>query len=208
MKRSILAVLVILCFLCGCASKEKNLSAMEKIQKQLNEMQSYQCIGTMKRISNKGENTYEMKQSYQMTGEYKLELTAPESVAGNYTVFDGKTICQYNPRVNGRVIIDVPESQPRNELFLGAFVKNYVQSEDVSMSTANLEENNCTILEAVIPGDNKYLATEKLWIDNETIEPVQFVIYDSEGKERYIINYKEFEYNVAFEKDFFHIDKE
>lgn len=209
MKRSILIVLiVILCFLCACSFKEKELSVMEKIQKQLSEMQSYECTGTMKRISNKGENTYEMKQSYQMTGEYKLELMAPESVAGNYTIFDGKTICQYNPRVSGRVMIDVPKSQPRNELFLGAFVKNYMESKNISINAANLQESKYTVLEAVIPGNNKYLSTEKLWIDNETIKPIQFVIYDSEGKERYIIEYKDFEYNVTFEKDFFYIDKE
>lgn len=210
MKKGFGAVILFLLMLVlsGCTKGGgQSLSTMEKIQKQLNDMQSYQCTGTMKRISNKGENEYGMKQSCKMTGEYKLELLSPQTVAGNYTIFDGKTICQYNPRVSGKIIIDVPESQPRNELFLGAFVKNYMQSEEVSIDVAKMDSAKCTVLEAVIPGNNAYLATEKLWIDNETIKPVQFVIYDAQGKERYVLTYDEFEYDVAFEPETFQIDR-
>lgn len=204
---AVLLITVVTCSLGGCKKEEKSMSTMEKIQKQLNEMESYECSATLKRTSNKGENTYETKQYFKMTGEYKLELTQPDSVAGNYTIFDGKSICQFNPRVGGKVIIDVPESQPRNELFLGQFIKNYMQSEEVSIDVAKMDEGKCTVLEAVIPGNNKYLATEKLWIDNETIKPVQFIIYDSDGKERYVVNYNEFEYDVKFADDLFAIKK-
>lgn len=209
LKRAGMILVAIFCIFTfsGCQKNSDNLSVMEKIQKQLNEMESYECSATLKRISNKGENIYETKQYYKNTGEYKLELLSPENVAGNYTIFDGKTICQFNPKVGGKVIIDVPESQPRNELFLGQFIKNYMQSEEVSIDVAKMEEGKCTVLEAVIPGGNKYLATEKLWVDNETLKPVQFVIYDNEGKERYIIDYNEFEYNVTFDENMFKIVK-
>ncbi len=76
---------------------------------------------TLIRQTENGEKIYETKQYYKSTGEYRLELTAPETVAGNYTVFDGDRICQYNPRVNDCIIRDVPESQHRSELFLGQF---------------------------------------------------------------------------------------
>ncbi len=188
--------------------KADETSAMEKIQKALNEMESYQCDAVLKRISNKGENEYQTKQYYKSTGEYKLELLSPENVAGNYTVFDGKTICQFNPKIGGKVMIDVPESQQRNELFLGQFMKNYMQSEDVSIDVANMDEGKCTVLEAVIPGGNKYLSTEKLWVDNETLKPVQFVIYDVDNNERYVITYDNFEYNVPFDENFFKITQE
>lgn len=207
-KLRIFLPMIIIC-LCAIACKQKDtMSTMEKIQKSLNEMQNYECTATLTRISNKGENTYETKQYYKSTGEYKMELLSPENVAGNYTIFDGKTICQYNPRVNGKVIIDVPESQQRNQLFLGAFIKNYMQSEDVSIETAKFDEGKCTILEAVIPGENKYLATEKLWVDNESLKPKQLIIYDKENKERYIVLYNEFDYNVSLDENIFKIEKQ
>lgn len=202
----ILSTLIYIFLLCSCNKVTDNLSTMEKIQKQLNEMTSYSCTATLKRISNKGENTYEIKQYYKSSGEYRLEMISPETVSGNFTVFDGKSIGQFNPRVSGKIIKNVAENKQRNELFLGNFVKNYMQSENVSILTANMDLGKCTVLEAVIPGNNKYTATEKLWIDEETLLPVQFVIYDVDGKERYIINYKDFEFNIELDENLFKIE--
>ncbi len=207
MKKAICA----LCIAClsiafvGCNKTIEEATEMEKIQKQLNEMETYQCSATMERFSNKGSNTYETKQYFKATGEYRLELTAPEAVAGNYTIFDGQKICQYNPRVSEKIIKEVPENKQRNELFLGQFMKNYMQSEGVSVEAAALDESRCTVLEAVIPGGNEYTATEKLWVDNETLKPVQFVIYDTKGNETYHLNYHTFDYNVELEDSLFKI---
>ena len=55
-------------------------------QSQMTEMENYQCTATMERYSNKGNNTYETNQYFKSTGEYRLEITAPEAVAGNYTI--------------------------------------------------------------------------------------------------------------------------
>lgn len=191
--------------LASCRSSDGGLSVMERIQKQLNEMESYRCTAQLTRISNKGENVYDIKQYYKSSGEYRLEMTGPEGVAGNYTVYNGETVCQYNPRVSGRVIKDVPASQMRNELFLGQFVKNYMNSEEVAVETAAVNLNRCTVLEAVIPGGFQYTATEKLWVDEETILPVKLVIYDNEGGERYILEYKDFEFNVELDDKLFEI---
>ena len=68
---------------------------------------------------------------------------------------------------------------------------------------AKFDESKCTVIEAVIPGGNKYTATEKLWMDNETIIPVKLVLYDSEGKERYTLEFESFEYDVQFENGTF-----
>lgn len=202
-----IALVLILCVvtLCGCSTIKDNSTPMEKIQKRLSEMESYTCDATMKRISNKGENTYDIKQYYKSSGEYRLEIVAPENLKGNYTVFDGEKICQYNSRIDGKIIVDVPESQQRNELFLGSFIKNYMKSEDVSVAVDKMEGGKTTVLEAVIPGDNKYLATEKLWVSNDTLDPVQLIIYDKDGKERFIVNYNKFEYNVEIGADMFKV---
>lgn len=187
----------------GCQKSGESLSTTEKIENQWKQMKSYQCTATLKRTSNKGENTYETKQYYKRTGEYRLELTSPENVAGNYTVFDGKSICQYNPKVGGKVIVDVPDSQPRNELFLGQFIDHYTQSSEIEP----VEEENTIVFETVIPGGNQYLATEKLWVDQETLKPTQFVIYDQNGKERYRMEFHDFEYDVELVPELFQIPK-
>lgn len=201
----LLSCALLFCF-AACA-KEEPMTEMEAIQKALAEMEGYSCTAELTRTSNKGQNTYGTKQYYKSTGEYRLELTSPESVAGNYTVFDGQRICQHNPRLGSSIIKDVPESQHRNELFLGQFVKNYMQSEGVSVEAAALDETKCAVLEAVIPGNDAAVATEKLWVDRESLLPVRFVIYDADGEERYRLDYEEFVFNPAFEEGLFAIQE-
>ncbi len=197
------ATAVCLCVILSSCGRTQ-MSAMESIQKQLSEMEGYACVATLTRISNKGENTYETKQYNKTTGEYRMEITAPENMAGNYTVFDGTTVSQYNAKTDETVTLELPKEQNGDELFFCSFVRNYLRSEDVSVDTAvSLDESACTVLEAVIPGGNRYVSTEKVWIDNETLKPLKLVIYDEGGKERYVIIYNEFEYNPEMDDSVF-----
>lgn len=196
-----------LLFTIAACSREEPLSELESIQKQLAEMEGYTCTATLTRTNDRGEQTYETKQYCKSTGEYRLELTAPENVAGNYTVFDGERICQYNPRLDSSIIRDIPESQHRNELFLSQFIQNYMQSEGVSVETAALDESRCIVLEAIIPGNDAALASEKLWVDRESLLPVRFVIYDAEGEERYSMDYSSFEFDPQFDDTLFTIEE-
>ncbi len=203
---SICLSLFLLFGLAGC-QKEEALSELETIQKQLTEMEGYYCTATLTRTSNKGETVYGTKQYAKSTGEYRLELTSPENVAGNYTVFDGKRICQYNPKLDNKLVKDVPESQHRNELFLGQFIKNYLKSEGVGVEAAALDESQCIVMEAVIPGSDSALASEKLWVDRETFLPKRFVLYDTNGQECYRLDFEEFVYNPDFEEELFKIEE-
>ncbi len=197
-----LSILTAVCVVSSCGKSD--MTVMEKVQKQLADTESYKANATVTRISNKGENTYETLQHNKTSGEYRMDITAPENMAGNYTVYDGNTISQYNAKTKETVNIDLPEGSNGDELFFCSFIRNYMQSEDVAVDTAvSLDESSCTVLEAVIPGGNKYTATEKVWIDNETLEPLKFVIYDDNGKERYIITYNEFEYNPEIDDSVF-----
>ena len=196
-----------LLFTIAACSREEPLSELEAIQKQLAEMEGYTCTATLTRTNDRGEQPYETKQYCKSTGEYRLELTAPENVAGNYTVFDGERICQYNPRLDSSIIRDIPESQHRNELFLNQFIQNYMQSEGVSVETAALDESRCIVLEAIIPGNDAALASEKLWVDRESLLPVRFVIYDAEGEERYSMDYSSFEFDPQFDDALFTIEE-
>ena len=196
-----------LLFTIAACSREEPLSELESIQKQLAEMEGYTCTATLTRTNERGTQTYETKQYCKATGEYRLELLAPENVAGNYTIFDGDRICQYNPRLDSSVIKDVPESQHRNELFLSQFISNYMQSEGVSVETAALDESRCIVLEAIIPGNDSTLSSEKLWVDRETLLLVRFVIYDADDKECYKTEYTSFTFNPQFDDALFAIEE-
>ena len=189
----------------GRASKENEQTAYEKVQRTLVELKSYRARATVEYKANKGSNVYETLQHCRATGEYRVEVTGPEKVAGSVTCSDGTHIYQYSTRVNGRVSLLVKETQERSEIFLTSFIRNYLKSQEVSISVANMEAGQCTVLEAAIPGGHPYLATEKLWVDNETLKPVKLVICDPDGAERIVVTYSAVEYNVELDDSLFTI---
>lgn len=205
MKRIIALCLLAVFALSGCkgifkdAQEDLSISAYEKIQSALVEMKSYQAKATVKYISNKGTNEYETFQQCRSTGEYRITVTGPEKVAGNVTVSDGKVISQFNPKISGKISVGTKESYERSEIFITSFMKNYLNSQEVSVTASIMDESKCTVLEAVVPGNHPYLATEKLWVDNESLRPLQLIVYDKGGSERIVVNFSNFEYNVELD---------
>ena len=181
----------------------QEISAFEQIQRKLMEMQDFRAIATVEYHSNKGVNVYETIQHARMTGEYRIEVTAPAHVAGSVTASDGRQILQFNSRVNGRVSLTIQETPERSEIFLTSFIRNYLQSEEVSVSVADMDEGVRTVFEATVPGGHPYLATQRLWVDNETLLPVKLIIFDPDGAERVVVTYHVFEYNVTLDDAIF-----
>ena len=207
LKRTALAMIAAAAAFSVSSCAEADLTVMERIQNRLSETESCWCAATLTRISNKGENTYETEQYNKTTGEYRMEITAPENMAGNYTVFDGEKIFQHNARTGETIELEIPGASNGDELFFCSFIRNYMNSEDVAVDTSvSLDESRCTVLEAVIPGGNRYTANKKKRNDNETLKPLKFVIYDADGNERYIITYNEFEYDPEMDDSVFRAD--
>jgi len=184
-------------------SDATEVTASERIQRMLFELQSYRAVATVEYRSNRGVNVYETLQHARITGEYRIEVTAPTEVAGSVTASDGKQILQFNSRVNGRVSLAVQETPERSEIFLTSFILNYKQCEDVSVSVADMDEGVRTVLEAQVPGNHPYLALARLWVDTETMVPVKLIIFDADGAERIVVTYHSFEYNIELEDGLF-----
>jgi len=207
------ALLMALALLTACGTGDglrgpadaTEISAFNRVKQMLFELQSYRAMATVEYRSNKGSNIYETVQHARITGEYRIEVTAPEAASGSITVSDGRQIHQFNNRVNGRVSLMVQETPERSEIFLTSFIRNYKQCEEVSISVADMEDGVRTVLEATIPGQHPYLSMARLWVDNETMTPVKLVIFDADGSERIIVTYHVFEYNAILEDGLFTI---
>ena len=191
----------------SCVARREK-TPLEKIVDKLQKMDSFQAEATVKYISNNKTNTYLTSQTAKSSGEYRIEVLEPVIVAGNITVFDGKIISQYNKNTGGKISMGTSESMERFEILLTSFAANYFSSAEVSVLTANVQGGGQTVLEAVIPGGHKYLAAEKLWVDNTTLQPLELIIYGDDGAERIIVSYKSFEYDVKLDKGIFSVEGE
>ena len=190
---------------CAAIQERVDISAYERIHRQLMTMESFRAQATVTYISNHNTHTYETIQHARASGEYRIEVTAPQNVAGNTTVFDGTTITQFNPRVDGRISQTTMEAPERLEILLTSFVRNFITSQEVSVTAAAMDEGLTTVLEATVPGGHPYMATQSLWVNNETQLPVQMKIFDQSGTERIIVIFNSFEYNVDIGDEMFQI---
>jgi len=192
--------------LAACSGNQADGDIYAQIQRQLLSLETFKAEATVTYISNKNTHVYETVQFARVTGAYRIEVVGPERVAGNITIFDGRQVAQFNEAVNGRAILGTQDSPERYEILLTSFIRNYVRSRDVSVTVTSIDENQFTILEAQLPGSHPYLATEKLWICNDTLLPFKLVIYDVQGAERIIVEYKTFEFNPTLEDSLFFIE--
>jgi outer membrane lipoprotein-sorting protein len=178
----------------------------EQIHQRLKDLQNFRAKATVEYISNRGSNVYETIQHSRISGEYRVEVTGPEHVAGNVTSFDGSQIYQFNKRISGRVTLLPRETKERSEIFLTAFIRNYLDNlETTSASTATIEGNPFIILEVNIPGEHPYIAMQRLFICSAKLLPQQLIIFGADGTQRVIVTYHDFEYNVALEDALFTI---
>ena len=206
------AVLLMMSFiLSGCAilgfgggdSAAPDLSTYERIHNSLMNMQTFRAEATVKYISNRNTNEYTTIQQARITGEYRIEVTGPADVAGNITMFDGSTIYQLNPAVSDQIAVGTRETPERSEILLTSFIRNYRASQEVTLAVSDFGEGRATIFEAPISGTHPYMATGRLWVDNETLNPLQLIIFDPEGIERIVVTYIAFEYNVELPDSLF-----
>ncbi|MDR2166445.1 MAG: hypothetical protein LBE35_01165 [Clostridiales bacterium] len=188
---------------CGAIQERVDAGVYERIHRQLLNMESFMAQATVTYISNHNTHVYETLQHARVSGEYRIEVTGPISVAGNITIFDGNTISQFNPRLDGRIAQTTAESPERLEILLTSFVRNFIRAQEVTVVAATLDEALTTVLEAPIPGEHPYLATSRLWVDNETLKPIQLTIYDSSGTERVIVAYNAFEFDAEMDDGLF-----
>ena len=180
-------------------------TTIEKINTQLTEMVTFESEATVRYISNKGENEYTTLQQVKDSGEYRIEVIAPEGMAGNVTVSDGETITQLNKRLNAKVSLGMDDSKERTAILLTNFITNYFSSDNAIQSEPT-SEDNVTILEANIHGSHPYISRQELIVDNDTLKPIKLLVYDPNGKERIVVTYNTFEYNIELEDSLFQLE--
>lgn len=203
MKRLFLFLCVLI--LTGCT---KGQNSYPTIQDKLMAMESYQADCKITYISNKGETVYETTHKASRDGRYRIETSKPDEYKDNVVMYDGKMVWHYNPNLkDNKISINPQDKASRREILLFSFIENYVKSKDVGVETANLDESRCTVLEAKLAGGNKLLSTEKLWVDNESQNPLQLVIYDENNKERIVAEFSNFVYNCNLDEKDFQINK-
>ncbi|MGN1317548.1 MAG: outer membrane lipoprotein carrier protein LolA, partial [Lachnospirales bacterium] len=137
-------------------------------------------------------------------GKYRIDINSPEDYKGNIVLYDGKLVWQYNPHLeNNKICANPPEKASRREIILFSFLENYNTSmETTAVSVPTVPK---TILEAPLKSTSPLFFKEKLFINNDEMLPEKLVIYDKENKERIVVKFTDFKYNIKLEDEIFKI---
>ncbi len=187
------------------STAENSSSKYQDVTKMLLNLKTYAMSGTVTYISSEDKSTFKILQYGKSDGTYRFEVLE-EDGSKITTIFDTKTIFQYNDDMKGVVNITTSENSERSEIFITKFIKNYENSKDVSVLVSKINDSNCTVLEANIPGNYHYFSKEKLFVDNKTLLPIKLVIYDEDNLERIVVNYDQFIANPTLDKEIFSVN--
>lgn len=184
----ILTILSMLIIIIGCQKRESTKEEVYKeFQNQIANMVSYNCIANIEVIGNKSPSNYVLIHSYKKPDNYKLEVISPEHLKGKTMEYKKDKILVKNP--DFKDLVELPNAGKNEQyLFIGDFIKNYLQNEevDIKLSKGRLA------LETRIPGEDKYFNKQVLYVDAKTKNPEKMEILDDEGSPRFIVNYKDF----------------
>ena len=176
----------------GCQEKEYTKEEVyEKFQEQILKIESYTCTAELTVLGNKGESNYTIKESYNKPDNYRLEIISPKNLKGQTVEYNNKKIIINNAEINDS--IEFPNKNENIQyLFIGDFIKNYLQSESNKDLVMNMS-NEYLELESKIQGDDKYFNKQKLYINLKDKNPDKMEIIDKEGNVRFTVEYKNFE---------------
>ena len=182
-------ITMIFVFTVGCTNKEYTADELyEDFKDQISKVSSYTCIAKVEAIGNKENTTYIFKHTYKKPDYYKLEVVEPKNLKGKTMEYKGDKVIISNPDIKDKIELPNMEDN-RQYAFIGDFIKNYLQNEEVNIKLSN----NSLILETTIPGNNKYFNKQILYVNKDTKNPEKMEILNDEGKPSFTVKYKEFE---------------
>ena len=80
-------------------------------------------------------------------------------------------------------------------MLLTSFVERYQSSKEVKKDVVKQDGKTLVTIEMPIEGGFKYMAKEKLYLDEEKLLPIQMIIYDETGNITLQVDYESFKYN-------------
>jgi outer membrane lipoprotein-sorting protein len=156
----------------------------ESIKEYILNLESYEATMQITVYSNKTENSYKVKQTYQKENIATQEILEPQSVKGLVISYNSDGLKIENTNLNlTKIYKDYPYIA-NNYLWLSDFIQEYKTNENASLK----EDESQVILQTQ---NNTSKIEQTLYIDKNTIKPSKLIVKDKNQKELVYIVYSE-----------------
>lgn len=182
-------LIILLLVVISNKSKKSGNNTNEDVRKYILNINSYNANITVKEISNKNDNEYNLKQEVREDYEKQIGIS-PKEIEGVEIVFQDNTLKLSNLKIKASKVYSEYKMIYNNCLFLTDFIKNYKESK----SQKYYEKDNLCYFE--FESDNKYNNKLILSVNKQTLKPVKMEVYDNNNKIKVYILYNEIEINI------------
>ena len=152
---------------------------------------SYEAQVTVNVTSNKNNNKYILKQTYQNPDKSTQEVIEPSNIEGIKIENDGEKIKIENSRLNLNTILENYNYLGDNSLDLHSFIEDY-RKDDKATSEETEKE---IIMKARNHIENIYIQNKTLYIDKQTLKPIKMEIKDNKQNTTIYILYNDVKLN-------------
>lgn len=187
----ILILGVVIFFLFFHVNTAKNLkignnSTSQEIVEYILNISSYEATVQVEIESNKNQNQYVIKQTYEKPDKISQEVLEPSNIAGVKMIKNGNQLKIENTKLNLSSIFENYEPISDNSLDLSCFIKDYQSDKKASWK----EENNQIIMNVKTEQEEK-----SLWIDKTEGKPKRLEIKRANKNTKIYILYNEVNLN-------------
>lgn len=171
--------------------KNGNNKNSQEIVNYILNISSYEVTVTVDVTSNKNNNKYILKQTYQNPNKSVQEVIEPSNIAGIRMENDGTNLKIENSQLSLNTILENYSYLGDNCLDLYSFIEDYKKDENATFE----EKNEEIIMKASSKTQNIYMQQKTLHIDKKTQSPTQMEIKDNKQKTTIYILYNEVKVN-------------
>lgn len=184
-------LIILLLLVISNKSKKSGNNTNEDVKDYILNITSYNANITVKEISNKNDNEYNLKQEVREDYEKQVGVS-PEEIAGLEIIFknENNVLEIKNSKIGASKIYENYKMIYNNNLFLTDFIRNYKSSQKQKY----YEKDDTCFFE--IESNNIYQSKTILSIDKKTLKPTKMEIYDNNKNVKVYILYNEIEINI------------
>lgn len=204
MKKFLKIILLISIFsLVGCNTNNSN-NILGKLEKKLENVDSYYVEGIMEIMNNEDTYTYNVKAAYKKQDYYRIELTNTLNNHEQVILRNDDGVYVITPSLNKSFKFQSDWPYNNSQVYLlNSILEDLLEDEEREFKT---KDNSYYFSSTVNYPNNKSLVKQKVYVDKDA-NITKTEVLDKEDNIQIVMQFKKHEYNKKFDKNYFELSE-
>jgi len=198
-------VMSVAVMLAGCGGGKKDADGVTKeLDKLIGKLGSYSTTGTMTLNTGVQPQKYDVEVWYQKPNYYRIKLSNAEKDISQIVLKNDDGVFVLTPHLNKsfRFQSDWPNNQGQVYLY-HSLVESIAEDNARQFTT----DGDSYVFDVVANYQNASLSRQKIWLNQKDLRPQHVEISDESGNVLVLMDFNNFEFEKAFEKDSFDMQR-